>query len=865
MSHNDADFRTALSAQYLIQRELGRGGMATVYLATDQRNRRRVAIKVLDPQIAHLVNAERFAREIQLLATMQHPHILPLFDSGSAAGLWYYVMPFVEGETLRARLNREKRLGVADAVRIAGEVAAALDYAHRRGVIHRDIKPENILLSDGHALVADFGIARALLSDPEAAQRLTATGVALGTPGYMSPEQAAGDPSIDARADLFALGAVTYEMLAGQAPFAGPTAQAVLARALTGAPPSLEQLRPGIPKDINLAVQRALATEPSDRFATAPAFAEALNRSPAHASRPALGRSMRVGAALVLLSAAGVYWWNSLRGTAIAATRVAVLPFRDVGVIGSPGFSEGLTAALRRDLATMPNVDVIAGATIDALGDSARNPRYVATQLSATHVLAGTVQWSPGTEGAMPFRVAPEIIHVLDGHRVSAGAAIEGQVDNLFQTQARLSIQLARSIGVPLSAEATTRLSRPPTKVRAAYEAYLGATLGDDVNWTDAISGLRGAVALDSNFIDAWATLGQVAAQGYRFNVESSTAELARDAAAKAMSLDSTNTGARLAALAYERHVARNFDAAVRHGREALRLSPGDAEAAHYAAAALLNAGLLDEALVVAKRGADLDPRNASAVNRVANILQWMRDLPGAEGFGARAIALSGRTTGYINLDSIWFPLARGDTAAARRFITSLPSNDARADLAVIAARDWLQGWALDDETQALGAAALRTSASVGHRALYYVVAAQRAWLREDTRIRSAMVDSAERSAADVLRRAPNEELVRMGRGYALALDGRCTAGLAQADSANATRSIQDDAFVGAGITVALAEVLAVCGERERALSLADSLLRMPGFLTADWLRVDPHFARLRSDPRFLQLTNGTPAPGKQP
>src|SRR5512146_1352577 len=220
--------RSALADRYRIERELGAGGMATVYLAEDLKHHRKVAIKVLHAELSAILGPERFLKEIELTASLQHPHILPLFDSGSADGLLYYVMPYVDGETLRSRLERERQLPIADAVRIATESADALQYAHEHGVVHRDIKPENILLQNGHALVADFGIALAV--EQAGGQRMTQTGLSLGTPQYMAPEQAMGERSVDARADIYALGAVTYEMLAGEPPFAAPTAQAIVAR-----------------------------------------------------------------------------------------------------------------------------------------------------------------------------------------------------------------------------------------------------------------------------------------------------------------------------------------------------------------------------------------------------------------------------------------------------------------------------------------------------------------------------------------------------------------------------------------------------------------------------------------------------------
>jgi len=274
-SEGRARLEAALSGHYAIGRELGRGGMATVYLAHDVRHDRPVALKVLHPELASALGPERFQREIRFAARLQHPHILTVLDSGEAAGLLWFTMPYVEGESLRDRLNREKQLPVDDALRIAREAADALDYAHGHGVIHRDIKPENILLGGSHALVADFGIARAL-TPGAAGEQLTTTGLSVGTAAYMSPEQAAGERDVDARSDVYALGIVLYEMLAGETPFAAPTPQAMVARRFTEAPRPVRLLRESVPEGVERAVQRALARTAADRFATAADFARAL-------------------------------------------------------------------------------------------------------------------------------------------------------------------------------------------------------------------------------------------------------------------------------------------------------------------------------------------------------------------------------------------------------------------------------------------------------------------------------------------------------------------------------------------------------------------------------------------------------------
>jgi serine/threonine-protein kinase len=285
--------KAALATRYAIEREVGQGGMATVYLAGDLRHDRKVALKVLRPELAAVIGAERFLQEIRVTANLQHPHILPLHDSGEADGFLYYVMPFVEGESLRDRLNRERHLPVDDALRTATQVAAALSYAHGRGVIHRDIKPENILLTSGAAVVADFGIARAVTE--AGGGRLTETGLSLGTPQYMSPEQATGDRDLDGRSDVYALGCVLYEMLAGEPPYTGPTAQSVIAKVLTETPRPVRNARPAVPDHVEVAIHRALARLPADRFRTAAEFAEALSR-PGAAGMPATaGRGATTG------------------------------------------------------------------------------------------------------------------------------------------------------------------------------------------------------------------------------------------------------------------------------------------------------------------------------------------------------------------------------------------------------------------------------------------------------------------------------------------------------------------------------------------------------------------------------------------
>ncbi|MFN8650270.1 MAG: protein kinase [Gemmatimonadales bacterium] len=385
---------TALAGRYRIERELGAGGMATVYLASDLRHDRKVALKVLRPELAAVIGAERFLAEIKTTANLQHPHILALFDSGQTGdgrspGFVFYVMPYVEGETLRDRLTREKQLPVDQAVRIAREVADALEYAHRHAVVHRDIKPENILLHDGHALVADFGIALAA-AHSEGGSRMTETGMSLGTPHYMSPEQAMGERDITARSDVYALGCVLYEMLAGEPPFVGPTAQAIVARVMTEEPRSLTLQRKSIPPHVEAAVNMALEKLPADRFASAAAFAAALENGGFTTMRsaqprralgrgaPGAGSLLRVilpTAALVALVTFGVTrWLGAPRSAATGLSMHVSIPLPDGHELGASNLTP---VAISRDGARIAYIGQKDGKNrifVRALEDVAANP-----------------------------------------------------------------------------------------------------------------------------------------------------------------------------------------------------------------------------------------------------------------------------------------------------------------------------------------------------------------------------------------------------------------------------------------------------------------------------------------------------------
>jgi serine/threonine-protein kinase len=359
MTSPAARLTTALAGHYRVERELGQGGMATVYLAEDLRHGRKVAIKVLHPELTAVLGSARFLGEIKVTANLQHPHILGLIDSGEADGLLYYVMPYVSGESLRSRLTRERQLPVDEAVRLAREVASALDYAHRQGVVHRDIKPENVLLQDGQALVADFGIALAV--QQAGGHRMTQTGMSLGTPAYMSPEQAMGDREIGTRSDVYALGAMTYEMLAGEPPFTGPNSQAIVAKVLTEQPPPLRPKRPTVPPATEAAILTALQKLPADRWGSAKEFGDALVAAESHRSGAAITVPVRAAGAARRPSGFAALWAGWI--AAAVATGLAAwsylqplpeLPPSRLAVL-APGLGGSGASSTQRHLTFMPD------------------------------------------------------------------------------------------------------------------------------------------------------------------------------------------------------------------------------------------------------------------------------------------------------------------------------------------------------------------------------------------------------------------------------------------------------------------------------------------------------------------------------
>ncbi|MBA2684971.1 MAG: protein kinase [Gemmatimonadaceae bacterium] len=551
----DDTLRSALADRYRVERELGAGGMATVYLAEDLKHRRKVALKLLRPELTALLGPERFLQEIALTASLQHPHILPLFDSGSIDGQLFYVMPYVDGETLRQRIARGP-IPMDEALDILRDVARALTYAHAQGVVHRDIKPDNVLLSSGTAVVSDFGIAKALSAsrepDEPASFTLTRAGTSLGTPAYMSPEQAIGDV-VDARTDVYAFGVIAYELLAGAHPFAShSTTQRLIAAQLSEMPPPLATKNPSVPSAVSTLIMHCLAKDPSARPANGGELLARLSAASTKVIPRARHWPLVAAAALFVVALSAIF--ISRRGTEPASARsIVVVPFDNLGNPSDAYFAEGMSDEIADQLARLPGLQVIGREGVKRFGGSQKSPRDIARELGAAFVLSGTVRWarqatgSGELNGATRVRIVPILLNVASGTQ-AWGQPYEEPLTDVFKVQASVAERVATALSVTLGDTARAALHHEESTNPDARDAQL---LGRFLlrqrglsNLRQAADAFQRAIARDSNYARAWAGLSEATGliPGYRDTVLDDSAYRARAgwAAQRALALDST-------------------------------------------------------------------------------------------------------------------------------------------------------------------------------------------------------------------------------------------------------------------------------------------------------------------------------------
>jgi TolB-like protein/tetratricopeptide (TPR) repeat protein len=640
----------SLGERYHLVQELGRGGMATVYLADDRKQGRRVALKAMHPAIAQSHGAERFLREIEIAGRLQHPHILGLYDSGSygvapePVGL-YYAMPYVEGESLRSRLARESQLPIDEAVRIAREVADALGYAHDRGLVHRDIKPENILLSDGHAVVADFGIAKALTASDS--RRLTETGLAMGTPAYMSPEQVDGTASLDGRSDLYALGCVLYEMLAGQPPFGGATAQAVMVRHAVDPVPSLGTVRRTVPAGLEAVIVRAMAKVPADRFATAADFADALAHPDAFAPRRRSYRKLvgSAAGAAVLLTLLAIVIPPTRRVAAAGASEVkslAVLPIENLTGDSSQVFlADGMTDQLITDLAKIGELRVIGRTSMMRYKGTGKTPPEIARELHVDAVLVGSLQ-----RAGDAIHLSAQLTAASTGEALWA-EGYDGVMRDVLQLQRGVARSIADRIRVGMSPVARRQFvlrARPVDP--AAYNKYIAGRYWWNkrgaANLKRAVGFFQEALDLDPTDASAYSGRADAYVQlGYGgFLAPDDAFPKAKAAALTALQLDSTLAEPHASLGYFYLYYDWNWSKADQEFQRALSLNPSYATAREWYSLYLAAVGRLAEAEVQVKRAVDLEPLSVPIASTAGWITHYAGKQAEAEAMLRRALAM---------------------------------------------------------------------------------------------------------------------------------------------------------------------------------------------------------------------------------
>ena len=752
-------------------------------------------------------------------------------------------------------------------------------------MIHRDIKPENLLLtSDGSTLVADFGIARALAG---ADDRLTETGMAVGTPAYMSPEQAAGDKTLDARTDVYSLGAVLYEMLAGEPPFTGPTAQAIIAKRFSGEVPRVRQARPSVPEQVDVAVARALTPVPADRFASAEEFARALAASvpsgiaetttaPRRVTTPqptgSAGRRVPLAAvtlALGFLVGLGVLFaWRRSHATGEGGTgprRLAVLPFENLGDSAEAYFADGMTDEVRGKLSQVSGIAVIARASSNEYRKTTKAPQQIARELGADYLLTATVRWEKAPGGPSRVRVSPELIRVQPGAAPTTRwqQPFDASLTDVFQVQADIAAKVASALNLALGDSVRHELAAKPTENLAAYDAYLkgeaasqGMSAADPPSLRRAIGFYRQAVALDSGFVPAWAEVSRAYSLVYTNGTPTpELAAQARDAANRAQALGPDRPEGQVALGDYYRFVTADNRQALAAYLAGLKLAPSNVDLLVGAALAEQSLGSWEASLQNLTHAGRLDPRSANTARRTGFALLWLRRYPEAQPALDRALALAPANVGIIEQKAM-VALAQGRLTDAQAVVRSgLRTVDSTALVAFLGTY-WDLYWVLDDAQQRQ-LLTLPPSAFDDDLGNWGIVRAQTYWLRKDVAKARVYADSAQRAFSEQLRTNPEDGPRYVIRGLALAYLGRKAEAIAEGERGIALLPVSRDAYTGAYNQHQLSRIYLLVGEPEKALDQLEPLLKIPYYLSPGWLKIDPTFAPLKGNPRFERLIAG--------
>ena len=861
----------ALADRYAIERELGSGGMATVYLAQDLKHRRRVAIKVLRPEVASSLGAERFLREIRIASQLSHPRIVPLHESGQADGLLYYVMPYVEGESLRERLNGQRRLSLEEALRITRGVAAALTYAHDHNVMHRDIKPENILLVGGEVVVTDFGIARAISA--AGGDAVSHSDLPIGTVGYMSPEQAMGSRDLDGRTDLYGLACVLYEMLVGQPPGMWFDERQNLSERLTGPPPFVRALEGVAPTDVTTVLTRALALYADDRYASVEQFSQALeSRIPAGTGvppativrlQPRFTKGIVVGAAMAVLLIVGSLGMWLRDGEPVVGEghpRIAVLPFEDRGSVGDEFLAEGTAEAIRNRLAGLSGLTVVAYRHLDegSVGDQTINS--IGRDLGVQYLLRGSVQRAELTDSGTFVRVSPELVRVADASILWADS-YEAPLGEIFQLQADIAERVGRALDVVILAPEREALKFKPTADPEAWGYYASgnhfynrSAMLDD-NRRAAVMYQR-AVEHDSNFALAFAGLANaLVATSITGGSSLDDVERAGVAAERALDLAPDLPEAVLAQANYL-YALGEYDQALALAGDARRVRPNDFAVLYLMAHLQRRLGQWDEAIANLETILELDPRNRPARIALGETHLRMRNYSEADRHFDAAIQLAPDLADAYVLKACLILNQFGDIDEAIGWLHEAAKLGELADVVeqLVALEPVLAGFELVDGVLRQALLDLPPAAIGGRYEGYLLALADANSMLGRSGVARAYYDSLRVATERRIESEPGCASCYSILGIAYAGLGLDSAAVRKGLKGVELRPVAKDAWEGPDNVFGLARIYAALGEHDAALDQVSILVSVPSRYSTNWFSVHPDWKGMRQHPRFRQV-----------